>query len=285
MKRLISLAHLTVIELSPPEVVAAAAAAGYDSVDLRLAKAIPQDTLYPVFGDTPMRRELQQRMADTGVRVYDVELVRLRRETAIGDYLALMETGAVLGAQRMKVAADEPDEEAFTDKLTELAEAARSFGLTVDLEFMPFTEVRTLAQAIRVVQRVRAHHANCCVLIDSLHLSRSGGHPADLVGKDASLFQYVQWCDAPALIPPDLRAIAHEARTARMLPGEGGLPLAELLRQLPPDRPISLELPLREMAKTVGPYERAARAIAGARRVLAALDSGTSDVGAAVQIS
>ena len=63
-----------------------------------------------------------------------------------------------------------------------------------------------------------------------------------------------------------------------MLPGEGGLPLAELLRQLPPDRPVSLELPLREMAKTVGPQERAARAIAAARRVLATLESGATAV-------
>jgi hypothetical protein len=37
----------------------------------------------------------------------------------------------------------------------------------------------------------------------SLHLSRSGGSPADLAQYDPALFSYMQLCDAPA-IPRDL---------------------------------------------------------------------------------
>ena len=57
-----SLAALTVIELSPPEMVSAAAAAGYQHVGLRLIPATPEERAYPVIGDTPMVRDIRQRL-------------------------------------------------------------------------------------------------------------------------------------------------------------------------------------------------------------------------------
>ncbi len=49
MPRPLSLAHLTVLELSPPEMIRVAAETGYASVDLRLAPATPGDPL-PAYG-------------------------------------------------------------------------------------------------------------------------------------------------------------------------------------------------------------------------------------------
>jgi len=39
---------------------------------------------------------------------------------------------------------------------------------------------------------------------------------------------------------------------------------------MPPEIPVSLEIPTLELAKTVGPEERVRRAVAAARRVIAA---------------
>lgn len=271
MSRPISLAHLTVIELSPPEVIAVAHEAGYDSVDLRLAKAIPQDVEYPVFGDTPMRREILARMADTGVKVFDVEIIRLRRGIEIDKYLPLFEAAGRLGARRVKIAGDEPDEAFITETFAAIADAAKPFGLTADLEFMAFAGIRTLEQAVRIVEGTGRGNAN--VLIDSLHLSRSGGTPQDVEEVDPALFGYVQLCDAPAALPADLTAIAHEARTERLIPGDGDLPLAELVARMPSDIPVSLELPMKELARRMSALNRAKLAIAGARKVLARAQS------------
>lgn len=271
MSRSISLAHLTVIELSPPEVIAVAHEAGYGSVDLRLAKAIPEDIEYPVFGDTPMRREILAGMAATGVKVFDVEIIRLKRGIRIEDYLPLFEVAGRLGARRVKVAGDEPDEAFITDAFAAVCDAAEPFGLTADLEFMAFAGIRTLQQAARIVEATGRENAN--VLIDSLHLSRSGGAPRDVEEVDPALFGYVQLCDAPATLPADLDAIAHEARTGRLVPGDGDLPLAELVARMPPDMPVSLELPMKDLARRMSALSRAKLAIAGARRVLARAES------------
>ncbi|CAM5191767.1 hypothetical protein CDEF62S_05568 [Castellaniella defragrans] len=97
MKRSISLAHLTVIELAPPDVVTVASDAGYDTVDLRLCKAVPEDIEYPMFGDTPMMRDTLRRLDDTGLKVFDVEIIRLRQGLVLEKFLPMFEAAARLG--------------------------------------------------------------------------------------------------------------------------------------------------------------------------------------------
>ena len=55
-----------------------------------------------------------------------------------------------------------------------------------------------------------------------------------------------------------------------MFPGEGGIDLVSLARAMPADITVSLEVPTLELAKTVNATARAARALQGARRVIAA---------------
>ena len=77
MKPAIGLAALTVMELTPPEQVAVAAQAGYSHVGLRLIPVAGQ-TLAPF---DP--RELEQRLADTGIKVLDLEVFRLATRRAL----------------------------------------------------------------------------------------------------------------------------------------------------------------------------------------------------------
>ena len=275
----LSLSHLTVIELSPPEVVSAAAAAGFAYADLRLAKAVPADAEYPMFGDTPMLRETLRRAEDSGVRIFDVELIRLRSDTDVPSYERLLDAGRRLGAQRVKVSGDDPDRAVVVAKFAELCALADGYGLVVDLEFTPWSGVDSLAAAVAVIEAAGA--ANGKVLIDSLHLMRSGGSPEDIARFDRRHFDYLQLCDAPQSSPCSgkstrkeaLDAILSEARTERMVPGEGSLPLADLLTRFPPTIPLSIELPLRALAAHMPAAERAKLAADGTRRFLASLAS------------
>ena len=80
------------------------------------------------------------------------------------------------------------------------------------------------------------------VLVDALHLARSGGTPAAVAALPPERIAYMQLCDAPAKAPP-LEDLAHESRNYRLPPGEGELPLDELFDALPDDIPISVEVP------------------------------------------
>ena len=83
----------------------------------------------------------------------------------------------------------------------------------------------------------------------------------------------MQFCDVPERIPPTMDAILAEARSERLFPGEGELDLVGLLRMLPRDIPLSVEVPTHALARTVDADERARRAMAATRRVLARLDA------------
>jgi sugar phosphate isomerase/epimerase len=110
---------------------------------------------------------------------------------------------------------------------------------------------------------VAAQRDNAGLVIDLLHLSRSGGGAADLRRVEPSLLRLVHYCDA-APAPEGQRSIDElraESRTARRLPGEGVLPLRELLAAFPDGTPISVEAPSQSLAG-LSAEERARRALA-----------------------
>jgi sugar phosphate isomerase/epimerase len=118
----------------------------------------------------------------------------------------------------------------------------------------------------------RAAHPAGSVLVDALHLRRSGGSPADLAALPPERLPYGQLCDAP-LEPvwPDEQVAIAESRGGRLLPGDGELPLRELIDVLPPGSALSVEAPVAALADR-SPAERASRAFAAATRLLAGGD-------------
>ena len=266
MSRPIALAALTVLELSPPDMVSCAAEAGYTHVGLRLIPATPTEVSYATIGDTAIIRATLARLADTGIRCFDVEILRLRPQTRVADFLPVLETAAHLGARAALVAGNDPDEERLTQRLGELCDLAAPLGLAACLEPMPWTDVRNFAQGARIVGRVA--RANAGLLIDPIHFDRGGGHVSEIADVPAAWFRYVQLCDAPAARPATTEGLLHQARAERLLPGDGGLDLRGILRALPPDLPLSLEIPMETLAKTVGAVERARRALAATRKLL-----------------
>jgi sugar phosphate isomerase/epimerase len=247
--RSLSLAHLTVLDTTPPELVAVAAAAGFRSIGIRLT-ATPSVGVppYDALHEGPLLRETLERLADTGVSVLDTEFLRFEPEHPVGVPDGFLEVSARLGAKNVLVMSAEPDEARTIERFGELCDRAAQYNLHVCLEFAIYTGVRTLAHAASVV--AKAKRSNASVLIDALHFSRSGGLPAHVRQVDPALLRYAQICDASADMPgpTDTPALIREARTSRLLPGEGGLPLAELVAALPAGVPLAIEAPCRATA-------------------------------------
>jgi len=258
--RPISLAHLTVLDISPPELVTVAAAAGFRTIGIRLT-ATPSVGVppYDMLREGPMLRDTLARMADTGVSVLDTEFLRFEPDQPIGVPEGFLEVSARLGARYVLVMSAEPQETRTLERFGDLCDRATAYGLQVGLEFAVYTGVRTLAHAAKVV--AASKRANASVLIDALHFSRSGGRPAHVASVDPALFRYAQICDAGPDMPrpDDAPALIREARTGRLLPGEGVLPLAELVAALPATVPLAIEAPNRATAELPA-LERARRA-------------------------
>jgi sugar phosphate isomerase/epimerase len=263
-----SLAALTALELAPSELIDVAAACGYDHVGLRLLPATPGGVAYPLMEDEAALREAIARLDATGVTVADLEVVAIRPETEIAAFSAFFEAGARLRARHILVAAYDPDLHRFTDRFAGFCEAAAPYGLTADLEFMPWTAVPDLETARRIVEQVA--QTNAGVLVDALHFDRSQSAVGDIANILAGKLHYWQLCDAPAERPATMDEMMHAARNERMFPGEGGLDLVSLARAMPPDIAISIEVPTATLARTVGAEARARRALEAARSVVAA---------------
>ncbi|KQP49239.1 sugar phosphate isomerase/epimerase [Pseudorhodoferax sp. Leaf274] len=267
MNRPISLAALTVLELAPPAMVRCAADAGYSHIGMRLIPATATEPQYDIVGDTPLLREVEAALADTGVKVLDAEIFRIQPGKRAADYEAAIATAARLGASELLVAGNDPDDARQIAAFAAFCELADSYGLGAVLEFMPWTDAKDLAAAARIV--ARSGCANAGVLIDPFHFSRSRSRLEDIARVPHTQLRYLQFCDVPAAIPPSMDAILAQARAERLFPGEGALDLVALLRAVPAGIPLSIEVPTQALARTVDATERARRALAATRRVLA----------------
>jgi sugar phosphate isomerase/epimerase len=269
MTRVFSLAHLTALQLPPPQLVDIAARAGYEKVGVRLTPATSGGTAYALMHDRPMLAETLTRLADTGVGVFDLEIIRIGADFDPQVHLPFLEVGAKLGAQAILVAGDDADESRLATSFATLCEAARPFGLSADLEFMPWTKVPDAKTALRVV--TAAAQPNGGVLVDALHVARSGTTLADIAGIPRRHLHYAQICDAPAAGPTTLEGLLHTARAERLLPGEGGIGLAGLFAALPADLPVSVEIPSDTRIAALGAEEWARRALVASRSLLAGI--------------
>src|SRR2546423_851403 len=149
-RRQVSLAHLTVLDTTPPELVAAAAAAGFRTIGIRLT-ATPSVGVppYDILHEGPLLRETLRRLADTGVSVLDTEFLRFEPEQPVGIPEGFLEVSARLGARNVLVMSAEPDEARTIERFCELCDRAAAYGLHVCLEFAIYTGGRSLARRAR----------------------------------------------------------------------------------------------------------------------------------------
>jgi len=242
----LGLAHLTALELSPPALVTEAARAGFASVGLRVVPATAGGPAYPTRVGTEAHRALKQILTAEGIRVSDIEFIQLTPEVDVQAFAGVFEAAADLGAMSVTVSGDDGDQARLTAHFAELCDLALAFGLRVDLEFMRWRAIGALPQALAIVRE--AGKSNGAVLVDALHLTRSGGKAADLISISDEWLRAAQICDAGADVPVSEAAIIAEAREGRLPPGAGSLPLGDLLEALPTDAFLSVEMPMPALA-------------------------------------
>ena len=267
MAHKLSLAFFTLFDSGLVDAIHIAAETGYDMVGLRLLPSTPNEALYPLMEDPVVRRETVAALKATGVTVCDVEIVRLKAETNVENYERFLHGAAELGARHALVLGDDPETNRLVDNFAAFCRLSRNYGLAANLEFMPWTKVPDLRSAEAIVEK--ANEPNAGVLIDSLHFDRSTSTLDDVLALPRNLIHYAQLCDGPVEYDSSHEALLRVARGERLFPGEGGVDCVTLVKALPPDIIISLEVPNRELAKTMGPRDRAITGMTALHHVLA----------------
>lgn len=262
-----SLAHLSALDLSPPELVMVAADAGYRYVGLRLVAVTPGGPGWALWKDKATMHGTKARMVETGVGVLDVELARLEPDTDVRSFIPCMEAAAELAARHVLTQGDDPDVGRLVDNYARLCDLAAPFGLTCDVEFIPWLRTKDLASAGALVRA--AGRQNGGLMIDTLHFARAGCRLDELDQYPSSWFHYVQLCDAPQASPATLDGLIYAAREERLFPGEGELDLMGVLRRLPGSVVMGMEIPTETLSFTATPEERARLAREAALRLFA----------------
>jgi len=256
MSRLISLAAGTVLDVDPPGTVDVAARSGFDAVGIWFD---------PESWTAETTRAVAARLHANDITALDMEPVILGRDIDPGD--ALVDTAVELGVRHVLVASGPADRSAVVDRLGELCRRVEGTDVVLVLEFLPIFTVGKLSAAVGIVEEIG--HQQAAVLVDTLHLARSGGTPSDLEAVPARLLPYLQIADAPAEPPgTDRGALRDEALNSRLLPGDGELPLSEVLAVVP-NVPLSLELRSAPLMTTYpDPNDRARAVLAATQRLL-----------------
>ncbi len=266
--REISFSPLTALEVGPPHQIDFVADAGFAVTGLRLHPATTGGPAYPLPLGSAALRETQDRLQARGVQVLDIEVLLIDAQTDVHAFLPCIEAGAALGASRLGVNGEDPELDRFTENFARLCDLAKPYGMEVDLEFMVWRPICNLQTAEKMVRA--AGRDNGKILIDTLHLARSGGKLSDLQALDPKLIGSMQICDAPLSgpLPHDTAAILAEARSGRLPPLEGELPLLEWIKAVPPSTPISVEVPMAASARFSNRTSQVSHVLQAARRCL-----------------
>lgn len=261
-----SLAHLTVLDQPPAEVVRIAARTGYDTVGLRLIAVTDTTPGYPLMDDPAAMRATKAAMVETGVGVLDIEFVKVTPELDVADLEPFVAAGAELGARYVITAPYDPDLGRLADRLGAVSDLAARHGLRAVLEFFPWTVVPDLATALQVVEATGRHEVG--ILVDTLHFDRSHSSHELLAGIPATRLPFLHLCDAPVQDVYTTEDLLHAGRAERLPPGEGQIDLPAILRRLPPDLPLALEVPMTAYAREAGTEAVARRVREAAGRLL-----------------
>jgi sugar phosphate isomerase/epimerase len=263
-----SLAHLTVLGCAPPEMTYIAARAGYDFVSIRpIYMGLPGEPNYALADNPEMLRQTKRALADTGIKVHDIELARVYDDMHPTRYLPAMEVAAELGARAVLSSIWTPNREYAIEKFGQICDLAKPFGLTVDLEYVPIASINTLAGAVDVLHSAKRENAG--LMIDVHHFHRARDKAEDLDGLPREWFHFAHLCDASEEIPSDRAEMTRILREARLYVGEGGIDVASILNRLP-EMVYSIELPHIARAKEVGYAEHAFRCLESAKAYAAA---------------
>lgn len=259
---------LSVFGLPPIPFVELAAELGchHISIALRGMPVVPLG--YPPFSlrdDARLRADLLAAMSDRDVAISLGDGFVVLPDADMRPFAGDLDALAGLGAPRINVVSLDPDLHRTFDQFAALAELAAQRGIATVVEPVPGLTVGDLPTALAAVAHVG--RPDCRVLIDTMHLVRSGGSAADLAAVGAERIGYAQLNDTTLV--PRLGNYLQEAMFERLAPGEGELPLRDIVAALPGDVIVEIEVPQRGLALAgVSAADRLRPCVAAARRLL-----------------
>ncbi|MEZ5534586.1 MAG: TIM barrel protein [Thiolinea sp.] len=265
-----SLSYLTVLDATPPEAVRIAAECSYDFVGFRITPA-GSEPPFPLLTDKALLRETKAALADTGVQVADVEIVRINEQFDAQSTLPFLERCAELGAKHILVAGDDADLQRTAGNFAEFCELAAQFRLTADLEPMPWTGVKNVRDALQVLEL--AGHDNGYILLDALHIDRSDSTLEEVAAIDPARINYVQFCDGKHQASYTTEEMIFTARDERLLPGMGDIDLAGFLRAIPQGKVLAVEVPRKAESVTIPALQRAQQGLDALRQLIARVET------------
>ena len=216
-----SLAHLTVIGLSPPEVVRVAFRTGYKTVGLRLTTAVTDASPgYSFVQDPRMMSATKAAMRETGVGVLDIEFVRITPDLNVADLEPFLASGAELGARYVITAPYDPEPTRLADRLGAIDDLAVRYRLHAVLEFFPWTFAPNLGAAAGIVEATG--RPGIGVLVDTLHFDRSGSTVEQLSSMPPSRLPFAHVADAPVQKSYTTEELLHAGRVERLPLGKVG---------------------------------------------------------------
>jgi sugar phosphate isomerase/epimerase len=238
----------TVFGMPPVEHVSLAADLGCGHISTGLTPLPWKFDCFPAWSlrdDASLRREMIAAMRDRGVSISLAEGFAVRPGVEARNRAADLDLMAELGAEQVSSVCMEPDMARALDQFALLADmtAHRDMGFTI--EYAPPHPINSLDKALSVIRDIAK--PNVRLVIDAMHFFRSGGTLDELALVDPHLIGYAQLCDVP--ISPADDDYYKEACFERRIPGQGELPLNDLIAMLPADIILGLEIPMRAQAK------------------------------------
>jgi sugar phosphate isomerase/epimerase len=276
MNRL-AVGFLSVFALPPVEFVNLAADLGcrYISTIVQGQPLVPLG--FPPFSlkdDVALRKNLRAAMNDRGVTISLGDGFLVLPGGEMRNFCTDLDVLAELGVPRINVVSLDPDLSRTFDQFAALTELAAQRNIETDVEPVPGLTVGDLPTALAALEYVG--RPDFRLLIDTMHLVRSGSGAADLMALDPEHIGYAQLNDTT--LQPRIENYMEEAMYERMVPGEGELPLRDILSALPPEIVIELEVPRRSLALAgVGPIDRLRPCVEAARRLLTEIPSRRTD--------
>jgi sugar phosphate isomerase/epimerase len=257
---------------SLPDLATAAAAAGFGAVTLT------PDLFVRSGGDAA---ELGARVADTGVRVTFVDglctalpgtppavagdrTFTRPHEATLDDCIHIARATGAGAINLVHIGGTATPVPELAEAFARACARAAEDGIRLAIEFLPGTGIPDLPTAVAVVREAGA--PNGSVLFDSWHFARGGGTLADLVPGAVAVIGALQLSDRS----PEQDGEAYVPRKGRKLPGEGALPLAEMIGRVTavhPDLPVGAEV-LSDEVDELGLVEGTKRIAIALRQVV-----------------
>lgn len=248
MSHILSLAAGTLPEFQPAEIAAAAGRSGFTHAGF---------TIEPEQWNASALKETKAALATHGLQVLDVEVIWIPEGGQLDDsHKTIIEAGLELGASNALVVSSEPDPGRTAEAFRQICEWCAPGNIRVALEFLMITAVQNMGDALDIISRT--DHPAAALLIDTIHFQRAGHNPDDLREIDPHLLPYSQICDGNRKCQPDFEHYLEDAVDLRSVPGEGQLPVYDVLRALPEEIPLSIEIRSKSYReKYLEPVERA----------------------------